>query len=279
VRNILTAVFLLFNEIRFYIVSMTKALTNSENQGPETPLVSFRRVSRFYKPDKPSLFDVTFDIFSGEFVYIAGASGAGKSTLLRLLHATEIPDTGVIYFNGHNITDLRKPAVALLRRSMGVVFQDFVLIPDLTVAANIGIPLEVAGVSRSAIKQRIDETLQRVGLPNMGNEVVSGLSGGEQQRVAIARALIAKPEIILADEPTGSLDAYNADYVLDLLEKASMDGATVVLATHDRMLMAARPHRVIALEQGRVTGISEAMPNRVTTGSQNAKVASAQQGT
>jgi cell division transport system ATP-binding protein len=113
----------------------------------------------------------------------------------------------------------------------------------------------------------------------MGNEVVSGLSGGEQQRVAIARALIAKPEIILADEPTGSLDAYNADFVLDLLEKASMEGATVVLATHDRMLMAARPHRVIALEQGRVTGISDAMPNRVTTGNQSGKVASAQPAT
>ncbi|MCP4197097.1 MAG: ATP-binding cassette domain-containing protein [Proteobacteria bacterium] len=278
-RNILTAVFLLFNEIRFYIESMTNAPTNSENQGQGTPLVSFRRVSRFYKPDKASLFDVTFDIFSGEFMYIAGTSGAGKSTLLRLLHATEMPDTGVIYFNGHNMTDLRKPAVALLRRSMGVVFQDFVLIPDVTVAANIGIPLEVAGVSRSVIKKRIDETLHQVGLPGMGNEVVNGLSGGEQQRVAIARALIAKPEIILADEPTGSLDAYNADYVLDLLEQASMDGATVVLATHDRMLMAARPHRVIALEQGRVTGISEAMPNRMTAGSNIGKTASAQQAT
>jgi cell division transport system ATP-binding protein len=279
VRNILNAVFLLFNEIRFYIKGMTNKPTSSENQEQGTPLVSFRRVSRFYKPDKPSLFDVTFDIFSGEFVYIAGTSGAGKSTLLRLLHATEMPDTGVMYFNGHNIADLRKPAIAMLRRSMGVVFQDFVLIPDLSVSANIGIPLEVAGVSRSSIKHRIEETLYQVGLADMGNEIVKGLSGGEQQRVAIARALIAKPEIILADEPTGSLDAYNADYVLDLLEKASVEGATVVLATHDRMLMAARPHRMIALEQGRVTGISKAMPNRVTPGRSASRAASVQQAT
>ncbi len=276
-RNILNAVFLLFNEIRFYIEGMTNKPTNSENQGQEIPLVSFRRVSRFYKPDKPSLFDVTFDIFSGEFVYIAGASGAGKSTLLRLLHATEMPDTGVMYFNGHNIADLRKTAVAMLRRSMGVVFQDFVLIPNLSVAANIAVPLEVAGVSRTTIKRRIEETLYQVGLAGMAYEIVSGLSGGEQQRVAIARALIAKPEIILADEPTGSLDAYNADYVLDLLEKASTSGATVVLATHDRMLMAARPHRVIALEKGRVTGISKSMAGQVSPGKSAPQAASVQQ--
>ncbi len=220
------------------------------------PLVSFRRVSRFYRSDRAALFDISFDIHEGEFIYIAGSSGAGKSTLLRLLHATEMPDTGAVLYGGHDITSLKRQAIAVLRRSMGVVFQDFLLIPDLTVAANIGLPLEVAGASRSTIRGRVEEVLEQVGMTARGKELAGGLSGGEQQRAAIARALACEPEIILADEPTGSLDAYNADFVLDLLEKTARKGTTVVLATHDRMLMAARPHRTLAIDQGRMVGMS-----------------------
>ncbi len=233
--------------------------TRRSRPSPSTgqmPLVSLKRVSRFFRADRPALFDISFDIFPQEFVYIAGSSGAGKSTLLRLLHAVEMPDTGAVLFNGHNIVSLRRPAIALLRRSIGVVFQDFHLIPDLSISANVGLPLEVAGISRSNIGQRVNEILAKVGLNGRAGELAGGLSGGEQQRVAIARALIAEPELILADEPTGSLDAYNADFVLDMLEKTAAMGATVVLATHDRMLMAARPHRTIALEQGRIVGMS-----------------------
>jgi cell division transport system ATP-binding protein len=220
------------------------------------PLISLRRVSRFFRSDKSALFDVSFDIFPQEFVYIAGASGAGKSTLLKLLHAVEMADTGAVIFNGLNIANLKQQAIALLRRSMGVIFQDFMLIPDLSLSANVGLPLEVAGLSPSRVAARVEEILEQVGLKGRGSDIAEGLSGGEQQRAAIARALVGRPELILADEPTGSLDAYNADFALDLLEQAQASGATVVLATHDRMLMAARPHRTIALDSGRVVGMS-----------------------
>ncbi|MCP4606655.1 MAG: ATP-binding cassette domain-containing protein [Proteobacteria bacterium] len=222
-------------------------------------------MSRFFKPERAALFDISFDIHPGEFVYIAGTSGAGKTTLLRLLHAVELPDTGNVLFNGHNIASLKRSAIAVLRRSIGIIFQDFLLIPDLTIGANVSLPLEVAGVSRSVIRRQVDAVLEQVGLSGRREERVEGLSGGEQQRTAIARALVGEPELILADEPTGSLDAYNADFILDLLEKASKRGTTVVLATHDRMLMAARPHRTIALDQGRIIGISSSRARNIPT--------------
>jgi len=222
----------------------------------DPPLVATRRVSRFYKPERPALFDITFDIAQGEFVYIAGPSGAGKSTLMRLLHLAELPDTGKLFFAGHDVMSLRRSAVSVLRRSMGVVFQDFRLIDDLSVAANVALPLEVMGRPRAEIERRVDETLEHVGLPRRGREPASELSGGEQQRVAIARALVGRPSLVLADEPTGSLDVYSANFVLDLLEEVAATGATVIVATHDRMLMAARPHRTIAFEGGRMVGMS-----------------------
>ena len=158
--------------------------------------------------------------------------------------------------NGHDVATLRAGAVSVLRRSMGVVFQDFHLIGDLTVGANIGLSLEVLGVSPSFIARRIREVLAEVGLEDMEDEIAGSLSGGEQQRVAVARALAPRPQLILADEPTGSLDAYSADFILDLLETVNGNGATVVVATHDRMLMAARPHRILALDAGRLVGMS-----------------------
>jgi len=220
------------------------------------PLITLNRVSRFYKPDKPALFDISFDIFPGEFVYIAGPSGAGKTTLMRLMHLAEMPDTGALTFDGHDISSLRRSAVSVLRRSMGVVFQDFKLIDDLSIFANVGLPLEVAGLSVSAMRSRVEEVLEQVGMPGRGADLTGFLSGGEQQRVAIARALVGSPSLILADEPTGSLDTYSANFVLDVLEQISAAGTTVVFATHDRMLMAARPHRVIAFEGGRLVGMS-----------------------
>jgi cell division transport system ATP-binding protein len=220
------------------------------------PLVSLRRVSRFYGTTRSALFDVSLDIAPGEFVYITGPSGAGKSTLLRMLGALETPDTGRVMFNGHDLASLKRSAISLLRRSMGIVFQDFRLVPELTVAANIALPLEVIGLSRDDIARRVDEVLERVGLEGRQRERAGELSGGEQQRIAIARAIVSRPELILADEPTGNLDAYNGDFVLDLLEQTAAGGATVVLATHDRMLMAARPHRTLALKNGRLMGMS-----------------------
>ena len=220
------------------------------------PLIRLFRVSRFYRPDNPALFDVSFDLEQGDFLYIAGASGAGKSTLLNLLHLGEHPDTGTIQFNGHDVSCLKPSAVSVLRRSMGIIFQDFKLIDDLSVAANIGLALEVVGVSPAFIHERVGEVLEEVGLPGIENELAGTLSGGEQQRVAIARALAPNPQLILADEPTGSLDTYSANFVLDMLESINQRGATVIVATHDRMLMAARPHRTLALENGKLVGFS-----------------------
>jgi cell division transport system ATP-binding protein len=230
-----------------------------------SPLISLRRVSRFYRADRSALFDVSFDVYPGEIIYIAGPSGAGKSTLLKILGALEPPDTGAVMFNGIDLTMLTKKAVALLRRSMGIVFQDFRLVQDMTVAANVALPLEVLGMSGSDARDRVEDVLEKVGLSGRGKERAGDLSGGEQQRCAVARALSPCPELILADEPTGNLDAYNADFVLDLLEQAGGDGATVVIATHDRMMMAARPHRIIAVEKGRIVGMSSDGPREVFT--------------
>ncbi|MBN2715948.1 MAG: ATP-binding cassette domain-containing protein [Deltaproteobacteria bacterium] len=228
----------------------------SRHLSDTTPLIKLFRVSKFYKPENPALFDVSFDIDPGDFLYIAGASGAGKSTLLKLLHLGEQPDTGTIQFNGHDVSSLKPSAISVLRRSMGIIFQDFKLIDDLSVAANIGLSLEVIGVSPAFIHQRVGEVLEEVGLPGIEDEMAGSLSGGEQQRVAIARALAPNPQLILADEPTGSLDTYSANFVLDMLESINERGATVIVATHDRMLMAARPHRTLALENGKLVGFS-----------------------
>jgi len=215
-----------------------------------------RRVSRFYRKDRAALFDISFDLQKGEFLYVAGPSGAGKSTLLRLLHLTELPDTGQLLFAGHDVSGLRRSAISVLRRSMGVIFQDYRLVEDLSAAENIALPLEVLGMRPREIGYRVDELLERVELDGRGREPAGSLSGGEQQRVAIARALVGRPELVLADEPTGSLDAVAADFVLDMLESVAAAGATVVLASHDRLLMAARPHRMVAFEKGRMVGIS-----------------------
>ncbi|MBW2276838.1 MAG: ATP-binding cassette domain-containing protein, partial [Deltaproteobacteria bacterium] len=159
-------------------------------------------------------------------------------------------------FNGHDVTSLKRSAVAFMRRSMGMIFQDFRLVEDLSVTANVGLPLEIAGLGGREIARRSEAMLERVGLSGRDDELAGGLSGGEQQRVAIARALVGRPSLVLADEPTGNLDAYSADLVLDLLESVACAGATVVLATHDRLLMSARPHRTLALDRGRLVGAS-----------------------
>jgi cell division transport system ATP-binding protein len=246
----------------FNIEGMRSEYQDRASSATRRSLVSLRRVSRFYGTARSALFDVSLDILAGEFVYITGPSGAGKSTLLRVLGALEMPDTGRVLFNGHDLASLKRSAISLLRRSMGIVFQDFRLVPELTVQANIALPLEVMGTARDDITRRTDEVLERVGLEGRQRELAGELSGGEQQRIAIARAIVSRPELILADEPTGNLDAYNGDFVLDLLEQSCAGGATVVLATHDRMLMAARPHRILALKDGRLMGMSPSSDER-----------------
>jgi len=223
------------------------------------PLLSIKRVSRFYRKDKPALFDVSVDLFPGEFLYVAGSSGAGKSTLLKLVQRIESPDTGSIHFMDHDLEKVSEGSLPLIRRKMGIVHQDFKLLEDSTLFENVAFPLEVTGTKRSEIIERVGRTLEWVGLGNRENEIVHGLSGGEKQRAGIARAMVHSPMLLLADEPTGNLDAVLADEMMDLFERASSEGTAVILATHDRLLMASRPHRALVLNNGRVVGLSPAV--------------------
>jgi len=191
----------------------------------------------------------------GEFVFITGPSGAGKSTLLRLLHHTESVDEGRILFLGRDIARLTADAVPALRRNIGVVFQDFRLVPGWSVFDNVAIALEVIGLPQRIIRTRVGETLERVGLAGRGGDPARVLSGGEQQRVAIARAIVSEPALILADEPTGNLDPQLAIDILGLFEDIHESGTTVLFATHDRSLLDVRPRRIVILDEGKATDV------------------------
>ncbi|MBX2810164.1 MAG: cell division ATP-binding protein FtsE [Myxococcales bacterium] len=200
--------------------------------------------------DRPALKDVRFALQKGEFVFLTGASGAGKTTLLRLLFGAERPTRGQLYVNNRDMSHLHGWALAQLRREIGVVFQDFKLVPTQTVAENVAYALHVVGMPDRSIKRRVTQTLGALGLLHKARTLPPKLSGGEQQRVAIARALVNDPVILLADEPTGNLDADLTPVILELLEQANARGTTVMVATHDRHLLATYKKRVLTLQQG-----------------------------
>jgi cell division transport system ATP-binding protein len=202
--------------------------------------------------DRPALDDVNLRVDKGEFVLLAGASGAGKSTLLRLLFCAERASSGQVLLLGRNLARLRRGDEARLRRSIGVVFQDFKLLPELTVLDNVALALEVQGRSRAEIVRRSLTVLTEVGLAHKTHMPAATLSGGEQQRVAIARALVVEPVLLLCDEPTGNLDAERAREVMELLGTAHVRGTTVVIATHDPAVLTGGRRRVITLAGGRV---------------------------
>ena len=202
--------------------------------------------------ERPALVDVNLCIAKGEFVVLAGPSGAGKSTLLRLLFCAEQASSGQVHVLGKNLARLRHSDVARVRRTIGVVFQDFKLLPELTVFDNVALALEVQGRRRDDITRRVLSVLKEVGLAHKTHQSATALSGGEQQRVAIARALVVEPAVLLCDEPTGNLDAERAQEVLELLMTAHVRGTTVIVATHDPALLAAGRRRVVVLAGGRV---------------------------
>ncbi len=243
-------------------------------------LVTLRRVQKSFGRDRHVLESVSFEVERGEFLYVAGPSGAGKSTLLKLLYRAEAPDGGEVTFAGRDLTRLSRDSIPFLRRNIGVVFQDFRLLHDRTAQENVALALEVIGMRPREIKARVAYVLDRVGLKEKNEELVRNLSGGEQQRVAVARAVIAEPALVLADEPTGNLDALRAAEVLSLLDAVNRRGTAVIVATHDHMLMAARPRRTVALVDGEVLDFPQerscealeltelwAMENRRRTGS------------
>jgi cell division transport system ATP-binding protein len=215
------------------------------------PILVFEGVHKAYRADAPVLRGLSLSIQRGEFVFITGPSGAGKSTLLRLLYAAESVDSGRIFFLGREIGRLTPASVPFLRRNVGIIFQDFKLVENWSLADNVALPLEVLGLPQRVIRQRVGEVLERVGLSGRGSERTSHLSGGEQQRVAIARAIVAEPALLLADEPTGNLDPQLAVDILGLLEDINETGVTVLFASHDRSLLDVRPRRVVVLDEGR----------------------------
>ena len=201
--------------------------------------------------DRDALRDVSFHVEKGELVYLTGPSGAGKSTLLKLLYGAERPTSGKVMIGGTDIAQLAQSQMPLVRRNVGVVFQDFKLLPRRTVGANVALALEVIGGSPEQIRRRVPAVLNIVGLKGREDTLAGVLSGGEQQRVAIARAIVNDPAILLADEPTGNLDGSMAVEVLEILQAINLRGTTVVVATHDIGLMDRFPKRKLRLEAGR----------------------------
>ncbi len=207
-------------------------------------------VYKTYPNQISALSDMTLEISPGEFVFIAGPNGSGKTTLLRVLFGAEKPSSGEVIVNGLKITEKGFNNVYSLRRSMGIIFQDFRLLKDRTVSENILFALEVTGYSRKEAKNKVSEILSRVGLQEKERDSVLTLSAGEQQRVAIARALINDPPLLLADEPTGNLDAQMTNDVMRIFRDLHLKGTTVVLATHDIDLIQRYSYRIISISGG-----------------------------
>jgi cell division transport system ATP-binding protein len=215
-------------------------------------MIRIYSVVKRYQKHSAALNDISLRITKGEFVYITGPSGAGKSTLLKLLFCAERPSRGQILINGQNVTRMRLSQIPYLRRKLGVVFQDFKLLNNRTVLENVSFPLEIQGKKRYEISKRVYQTLKLVGLEKHLQKHPLELSGGEQQRVAIARALIMDPLILMADEPTGNLDAKVTEEIMELFKGANARGTTVIMATHNQEVIRRYPRRVIMLREGRV---------------------------
>lgn len=215
-------------------------------------MIVLERVSKTYHPDSVGLDDVSLRIEAGELVSIVGQSGAGKTTLAKLLMAEEQPSSGRIEIGGWDITNIREREIPELRRQIGVIFQDYKLLPKKTVFENVAFALEVAGATSQHIRDVVPQVLKIVGLEDRGHRFPRQLSGGEQQRVVIARSLVHRPKVLLADEPTGNLDTLNTQGIMDLFVKINAFGTTVVLVTHNREVVNALRRRVITLKDGKV---------------------------
>lgn len=213
-------------------------------------MIRFEHVTKLYQKQNVGLEDVSFTIDAGEFVSVVGQSGSGKTTLARLIIAEERPTSGTIVIGDWNITRIKHSEIPYLRRQIGVVFQDFKLLPAKTVFENVAFALEVSGAPQRSIAKIVPQVLKIVGLVGKRDRFPTQLSGGEQQRVVIARSLVHRPKILVADEPTGNLDAINAQEIIDLLKRINDFGTTVVLVTHNREIVNSLRRRVITLDHG-----------------------------
>jgi cell division transport system ATP-binding protein len=215
-------------------------------------MIEMQDVYKTYPNGVVALNGVNVRIKQGEFVYVVGPSGAGKSTLVKMMYREEKPTSGTIMVNGVNLAKLKDSRVPLLRRHIGVVFQDFKLLPKLTVYENVAFALEVIEESPKVIRKKVMEVLELVGLKNKVRSYPDELSGGEQQRVSIARSIVNSPKIVIADEPTGNLDPETSWGIMELFEKINNNGTTIVMATHNREIVNTIRRRVIAMENGKI---------------------------
>jgi len=219
-------------------------------QPPDAPVIGLSGVWMTYPNGKVALADITVDIPPGDFVFLVGPSGAGKSTFIRLLIREQLPTSGRVRVAGRDLLRMRRGQVPGLRRRIGIVFQDFRLLPSKTVWENVAFALEVTGTPRAVVRERVPQLLNLVGLHEHAHHLPTQLSGGEQQRTAIARALVHDPPILIADEPTGNLDPVTSWDIIQLLIQINQLGTTVLMATHNQEIVNAMRRRVLALENG-----------------------------
>ncbi len=215
-------------------------------------MIKFNNVTKIYPRDTVVLQDISFEIKEGEFVSIVGKSGAGKSTLVHLILGLEVPTSGEVYFKDVNLNNANSSQIQEIRRKIGVIHQDYKLLPQKTVYENVAYIMQVEGRENKEIAVEVPKVLEVIGLENKINNFPNQLSGGEQQRLAIARAFVNNPDIIIADEPTGNLDPYNSYEVILLLQKINKAGKTVILATHDREIINKLGKRVVTIENGKI---------------------------
>jgi len=215
-------------------------------------MIKLEKVSKIYQPNVIALDDISFHIQPGEFVSLVGQSGTGKTTLVKLLIREEKPSRGEILVGGWDITRIKRSEVPVLRRQIGVIFQDFKLLPKKTLLENVAFALQVCGSGRKKINTIAPHVMRIVNLEDKLARYPFEVSGGEQQRVAIARALVHRPKILLADEPTGNLDSINANEIIDLLLRINKFGTTVILVTHNREIVNRLRRRVITIENGQI---------------------------
>ncbi len=218
-------------------------------------MIQFHNVTKVYGGDIPALQGVSMQVEKGEFVFITGKSGAGKSTLLRLIFRAELPTKGAVLVNNFNIARLQRPSIPFLRRNIGVVFQDFKLLPRKTVFENIAFALEVLGTPKHEIGPRVMRVLQHIHLKEKRDEFPRRLSGGEQQRIAVARAIVNRPPILLADEPTGNLDPEISLEMMQLFQEINQRGTTILVATHDVDLIKHMKKKVFCLDRGKLIDV------------------------
>lgn len=215
-------------------------------------LIRMRNVTKTYKTGVTAVYDVNLDIKKGEFVFIIGSTGCGKSTLIKMLYREEKATSGKIIVGGIDVNKLRNSKVYKLRRKLGVVFQDYKLLPKLTVYENVAFALEVFGNARSDIHPKVLKALELVGLKSKAKNFPHQLSGGEQQRVAIARAIVNEPKLLICDEPTGNLDEVTSMEIMKVLEEINKLGTTIIMVTHDTTIVNVMKKRVIVLDSGHI---------------------------